>query len=153
MKNLKNKFLAALFAVAFIGLTSTGSAQVTSINLNFFTNFPATLATSAASTVTNIYPVGKNSSLAIQVPFVSAAGNTAPVSVSGCFTIDGTNYGTTPFTLTGNANGTNLVVLQTNFTTFQLAGYSGINVYLWTNGATAAITNRGIGMNRTYYNY
>ena len=102
----------------------------------------------------NIYLLGKNSGLALQVPINSAPGNTAAFSVWGSFSVDnGTNFGTTPFVLTGNANGTNRVVLQTNWNSMQLAGFTHVNLYLETNGPTAAITNAGVGFNRVYYNY
>ena len=146
----KMSLLAALVAVS--GLVPEALAQVVPTTITSLTNVPATLATNTTSTTTNILALGKNSALALQVPVISASGNTATFGVSGSFSVDGTNFGTAPFWLTGAANGTTLVVLTTNWNQFQLAGYTAVNFTTWTNGATASITNRGILANRVNYN-
>ena len=128
-------------------------AQVSPLTLTALTNFPATLAAGATSTVTNIIPVPRYGGLALSVPFNVASG-TASVVVGGSFTVDGTNYGCAPFTLTAAATGTTQAMLSTNWSTAQLAGYSGVNFTTLTNSsANGVLTNKAPSVNRVYYNY
>ncbi len=150
--------LAQLFlVVAIIGLLAVfalpARAQVSPLTLTSLTNFPATLAAGATSTVTNIVPVPRNGGLALSVPFNAASGS-GNVQVGGSFTVDGTNYGVAPFTINAAANGTTTVMLWTNWSAAYLAGFSAVNFTTLTNAtANGVLTNKAPVVNRVYYNY
>lgn len=160
--NFKNKLrLGALLGAALLGLpVIQASAQVSPLTLTTLTNFPATLAAGATSTVTNLVSVPRNGGMAFQA-VLNAASGTAGVGVQGSFSVDGTNFGTSPFLIFGNANSTTKVVIQTNWSQAQLAGFNAVNFTTWTNSAANGIltngagvlTNGGMQVNRVFYNY
>jgi|GEM_PF-2246350 len=155
MKFTKTKFALALAAIIGLILFTAppAQAQVTPLTLSGLTNFPATLAAGATSTVTNIVAVPRYGGLAVSLPFNAASGS-GSVVLGGSFTVDGTNYGCSPFTLIGTANGTTQVMLSTNWNQLQLAGYSGVNFTTLTNAASnGVLTNKAPTVNRVFYNY
>ena len=147
---LKNLLLVATMLGLLAAFTIPARAQVYSTTIYGITNFPATLATGATSTTTNIVPLTKDCSFALQGIFNVSAGTTNVV-VQGSFTVDGTNYGTSPWTWIIPANGTTKVVAYTNWNRSQLASYTGVNITTFTNGNSGTLTNSGFLINRTAY--
>ena len=147
---LKNLLLVAIMLGLLALSAIPAQAQVYSTTIYGLTNFPATLATGATSTVTNIVPLTKDASIALQGIFNVSAG-TSNIVVQGSFTVDGTNYGTSPWTWIIPANGTTKVVASTNWNRSQLASFTGVNITTLTNGCSGTLTNSGFLINRTAY--
>lgn len=148
---MKTKLKSLLLIGSLLALLAIPArAQVTSTTIYGLTNFPATLASGATSTTTNIVPLTKDAGFALQGIFNVSAG-TSNVVVQGSFTVDGTNYGTAPWTWIIPANGTTRVVASTNWNRAQLAGFTGVNVTTVTNGNSGTLTNAGFLINRVAY--
>ena len=157
MKKLRaaiRKFGGLLAMAGILSLAAIGAqAQVTPLTLTTLTNFPATLAAGGTSSVTNIVAVPRNGGMAFQA-ILNAASGTAGVGIQGSFSVDSTNFGTSPFTIYGTLNSTTKVVIQTNWSAAQLAGFSAVNFTTLTNSATNGIlTNFSCQVNRVFYNY
>ena len=145
----QNKFIIAI--IALIGLlTLSAAAQVYPTSLVALTNLPATVATATSSSTTNIVTLPVNGGAALQGVFNVSAG-TSNIVMQGSFSADGTNFGTSKWTLIGTANGTTTVVLQTNWSAAQLAGFTALNVTTLTNQNSGTLTNQGVAVNRANY--
>ena len=150
MKNMFKSMLATALLAAGSGQVEMASAQVYPTTMYGLTNLPATVAAGSSSVITNIVPLTKNCSIALQGIFNVSAG-TSNVVVQGSFSADGTNYGTMPWTWIIPANGTNRVVAATNWNSSQLAGFVSLNVTTVTNLNSGTLTNAGFFVNRVAY--
>ena len=152
MKN-KIKSFGGMVLLIIAGLFTAleSQAQVTSPTLFPITNFPATVAPSGASNSVNQIALTKKSGFALQGAFNVSSGS-SNVVVTGSFTVDGINYATAQgqgaWTWIIPANGTTKVVASTNWTSLQLAGYSGIQITGLTNANAGTLTNYGFIGNR-----
>ena len=152
-------------------LARPASAQVSSVALFQITNIPPIAAASVATNgyTNQIVLLTKNCALAFAAQFYQtnslAAGST--VVVGGSFSIDTTNFGIAPFTLSGLANsnnvawvqaGTNLtfnrpITIQTNWGQNTLSGYAAIMFNIFTNtSSTSAVYNAGCWLSRPTLN-
>lgn len=155
-KNFRSLFAGCLMAATLISLLTfapEAKAQVSPVNLARLTNFPATVAAGAGTVTTNIIALPVHGGASLTLAFNAASG-TWPMGVWYSFSGDGTNFNTTPQQLIANANSTTKVVLQTNWSAAQLAGFSYVNVHTLTNAAANGIlTNQGAFVNRANYKY
>lgn len=139
------KFALCLCAsvVSFSAIDAT--AQISSPTLYTLTNLPATLASNVIDYTTNIVPLTKNCALAVAGRTFSAYSQGAEV-LSGSFSLDGTNFGLAPFTLTALnsvAYPTNGISQWTNWSQAYLGGFAYVNFTLITNTGAGTTTNLG----------
>ena len=124
------------------GLPSTISAP---------TNLPSTVALATAVTQTSVVNLRQIRGIGIVWKFCVAASTndtTSPCTIWFYPTVDGTNYATkTPFTLTGVANGTNVITVTTNWARATLEGYTALNFGMVSNGCQSVLTNLGVVIN------
>ena len=149
---MKNKFFIAVLAVAApFAFCQPTRAQVTSPTLFSITNFPVTLASNVVSITTNMIPLTKNCCVA----FSGTVTNTllgGTVVIQGSWTVDGTNYGVAPWTLTVAEAGQTKVTIATNWSQATLSGYSGLNITTITNTGAGTMTNFGFVISRPTLN-
>ena len=154
---------AAVLLQLAIGNPQSAMAQVSSINLTQLTNAPLPLAASTGVISNNVLYLTRDCDLAAAFQFFTTNGP-ATVTVAGSFSIDTTNFGLSPFTLSGVAvsnapvgstSTTNTVAINlgTNFNHSVIAGYTAVNFYAWTNSSsTSAVFNAGSKLNRPTIN-
>ena len=103
-KSLREIFLGAALALAAVVVATPQSSfgQASPINLQSLTN-GVTLPPSAATNQNNIILLTRDCDLAAAFQFFTTNG-TATVTIAGSFSIDQTNFGLAPFTLSGTAS-------------------------------------------------
>ena len=150
-------------AATTLAIGSSALGQVSSINLTQLTNAPLPLAASTGVISNNVLYLTRDCDLAAAFQFFTTNGP-ATVTVAGSFSIDTTNFGLSPFTLSGVAvsnapvgstSTTNTVAINlgTNFNHSVIAGYTAVNFYAWTNSSsTSAVFNAGSKLNRPTIN-
>lgn len=146
-----NKWIIALAALAAVALGTPALAQDTQGYPQTFitlTNQPATVATATTATNYDYVVLRKGQGLGLQWMFDSSAG-TSNAWISVYPSIDGTNYATTGTSLVGAANGTNYIVVSTNWSPSQLAGIYSFKIGAMANaGSSGVLTNKGVIVNR-----
>jgi hypothetical protein len=156
MKHIKFKFGSALLElmllIAIVALLAAfalpARAQVYGVTTVAVTNLPTVVTTGGNSNTTSYVDVYSGQGLSLTLKFnVSSGTSNAWVYLypSG----DRTNYATTPWIATQNANGTNVVLLFTNWSAAQLSGVKSflIGNLISTNAGT--LTNKGAFFSRS----
>jgi len=140
-------------ALAACAPTLATQAQVSSLDLVQCTNLPspipATTPGSAANGVVsnNLILLTRDCDLSLAGQFwvtntgfvATNSGGSYTVTVAGSFSLDQTNFGLFPFTLTGTATTnflTQPITLWTNYSHNAIAGFTAVNVYAFTNACT-----------------
>jgi hypothetical protein len=166
---MKTLFLTSLAALCLCASVAKVEAQVSSIDLVTVTSVPPVVALSVVTNGWTQQPIliTRNCALAIAGQFYQTnviAGSA--VTIGGSFSIDQTNFGLAPFTLTGTAPsnspawvqaGTNIVnnnpiMMGTNWTQFQLSGYAAVEINVFTNGSAATSVFGTLKLNKPTLN-
>ncbi len=149
----KSALIAGLAVLAF-SLQPSAFAQTSSLDLVGFTNAPPIIG---FGVVSNTFTLTRDCDLAIDARLFTT-NNPVGTTLTGSFSIDTTNFGLSPFTLSGVAtsNGvpgqtsltpSNSIVNPTFWTNFNhtvIAGFSAVKLYL-TNSTSANTTTNLFG--------
>ncbi len=134
-------------AFAAIIAALPASAQVSSEDLVQCTNLPSPVAANSGVVSNNLILLTRDCDLSLAGQFwvtntgfvATNSGGSYTVTVAGSFSLDQTNFGLFPFTLTGTATTnflTQPITLWTNYSHNAIAGFTAVNVYAFTNACT-----------------
>ena len=162
IQSFKKTLAVGAVAVGML-LARPTEAQVSPLNLNTLTNVPSPLAASSGTVSNGVFLLTRDCDLAFAAQFFTTNG-TGTATVAGSFSLDTTNFGLSPFVLTGTAlsnnlaavtGGTNIppVTVYTNWQHAAIAGYTAVIFNGFTNGAsTSSLFNGGAKINRPTIN-
>jgi hypothetical protein len=160
--------VGAALALAALCTPHSALGQVSSPTLFGQTNIPpvipASTATAAWTGQTNL--LTKNCCAAFEALLYCTNSSWTSVTIGGSFTIDGSNFGVAPFTISGIAPSNNIGALSsnwiapsvvpglcTNWTQNQLSGYCGVMFNVFTNtSSTNPVLNAGVKLSRPTLN-